>query len=101
MFNELKNAYIQSWNFGNSCIEEGTDYKHLGVICDKYMPIDENVKLACNKLSGTFLSLVNCGIYEDGLNPVTSRRIYNSVGVTKSIVRVRIVVEYALSYSVP
>ena len=47
VFNELKNAYLQSsrtWNFGKSCIEEGTEYKHLGVICDKYMSIDENVK---------------------------------------------------------
>ena len=88
VFNELKNAYLQSsrtWNFGNSCIEEGTVYKHLGVICDKYMSIDENIKLACNKLRGTFLSLVNCGIYEDGLNPLTSRRIYNSVVLPKAL----------------
>ena len=76
---------FRTWHFGNSCIEEGTEYKHLGVICDKYMSFDENVKLACNKLRGTFLSLVNCGIYEDGLNPLTSRRIYNSVVLPKAL----------------
>ena len=37
-FNELKRAFLQNnrqWPFGNSYIEEGTQYKHLGVICDK------------------------------------------------------------------
>ena len=79
VFNELKSAYLQSsraWNFGNSCIEERTEYKHLGVICDKYMFINENGKLACNKYRSTFISLVNWSIYEDG--------IYNSVVLPKA-----------------
>ena len=54
------------------------------MICDKYMSIGENVKLACNKLKGTFLSLENCGIYEDGLNPLL-RQIYNSVLLPKAL----------------
>ena len=49
------------------------------------MAIDENVKVACNKLRSTLLSLVNCGIYEDGLNPLTTRRIYNSVVLPKTL----------------
>ena len=44
----------------------------------KNMSIDVNIKEACTKLRGTFLSLVNCGIYENGLNPLTARRIYNA-----------------------
>ena len=36
--------------FGNLHIEEGTQYKHLGVICDKNMSIDVNIKEACTKL---------------------------------------------------
>ena len=56
---------------------EGAQYKHLGVICDKNMSIVVNIKEACTKLRSTFLSLVNCGIYEDGLNPLTMRRIYS------------------------
>ena len=88
VFNELKRAYQQSnrqWPFGNVCIEEGTQYKHLGVVCDKNMSIDVSVKDACNKLRSTFLSLVNCGIYEDGLNPLSVRRIYNAVVLPKAL----------------
>ena len=53
VFNELMRAYQQSnrqWPFGNLHIEEGTQYKHLGVICDKNMSIDVNIKEACTKL---------------------------------------------------
>ena len=53
VFNELKNAFLRAnrfWNFGYSSIEEGVEYKHLGVICDKHMSIDKNVKNACNKI---------------------------------------------------
>ena len=88
VFNELKRAYQQSnrqWPFGNVCIEEGTQYKHLGVVCDKNMSIDVSVKDACNKLRSTFLSLVNCGIYEDGLTPLSVRRIYNAVVLPKAL----------------
>ena len=79
---ELKRAFVQAnriWNLGNAQIEEGLEYKHLGVICDKNMSIDNNVKIACNKLQNTFLSIVNCGIHQDGLNPLTSNAIYNSI----------------------
>ena len=61
------------------------DYRHLGVICDKTMSIDKNVKLACNKIRNTFLSLVNSGIHQDGLNPLRSKRIYNSVVLPKAL----------------
>ena len=88
VFNELQRAYLQAnriWNFGNAQIEEGVEYKHLGVTCDKTMSIDKNVKLACNKIRNTFLSLVNSGIHQDGLNPLTSKRIYNSVVLPKAL----------------
>ena len=55
VFNELVRAYQQSnrqWPFGNLHIE-GTQYKHLGVICDKNMSIDVNIKEACAKLRST------------------------------------------------
>ena len=54
------------------------------MICDKNMSVDVNIKEACTKLRSTF-SLVNCGIYEDGLNPLTMRRIYNAVVLPKAL----------------
>ena len=48
VFNELKRAFLRAnriWNFDNVQIEEGIEYKHLGVICDKTMSIDKNACL--------------------------------------------------------
>lgn len=70
---------------GNSYIQEETQYKHLGIYCNKYMSIDENVKSAVSKLKGTLLSLTNCGIYEGGLNPLTSKHIYRSIVLPKAL----------------
>ena len=88
VFNEMKNVILRAntfWNFGNSSVEEGVEYKHLGIICDKHMSIDKNVKDACNKIRNAFLSLVICGIHQDGLNRLTSKRIYNSVVLPKAL----------------
>lgn len=88
VFNEMQNAYNKSnrtWLLGDALVAEGVEYKHLGVICNKYMSIDENIKVACNKIKSTFLSLINSGIYEDGFNPLTSKRIYNSVALPKAL----------------
>ena len=49
------------------------------------MSLDKNVKDACNKIRNTFLSLVNCGIHQDGLNPLTPKRIYNPVVLPKAL----------------
>ena len=57
VFHGLKIAYQQSnrqWPIGNVCIEDGAQYRNLGVVCDKNMTIDVSVKDACNKLRSTF-----------------------------------------------
>ena len=43
------------------------------------MTFDNIVAEACRKIKGTFLSIINCGLYNNGLNPITSRQINNSV----------------------
>ena len=88
VFNESKNAYQQAnrtWMLGSDQVNEGTEYVHLGVRCDKYMSIDENIKLATNKIRRTFLSLSNCGIYEDGFNPISIKHMYNSIVLPKAL----------------
>ena len=55
--NELKNAFLRAnrfWKFGYSSIEEGVEYKHLGVICDKHMSIDRMLKMLETKLGTHF-----------------------------------------------
>ena len=53
--------------------------------CDKYLSLDENVKDASNKIKGTLLNLINCGIYEGGFNHITSHHLYTTVVLPKAI----------------
>ena len=42
----------------------------MDVNCNKYLNIDINIKEATDKLKGTFMSLLNCGlIHSDSLHP--------------------------------
>ena len=70
---------------GHNSVDESTKYKHLGFCCDKYLSLDENVKDASNKIKGTLLNLINCGIYEGGFNPITSHHLYTTVVLPKAI----------------
>ena len=88
VFNESKNAYQhanRTWMLGSDQVNEDTEYVHLGVRCDKYMSIDKNIKLATNRIRRTFLSLSNCGIYEDGFSPISIKHMYNSVVLPKAL----------------
>ena len=88
VYNESKTEFNRAnriWRMGNSCIQEDTQYKHLGIYCNKYLSLDENVKSAVSKLKGTLLSMANCGIYEAGLNPLTSKHIYRTIVLQKAL----------------
>ena len=89
VYNETKYEYLRSdrkWLLGNSVIEEEESYRHLGVITNKYLKLKLSIKDSADKLKGTFLSLVNSGIfYDNSLHPITSRKIYNSVVLPKAL----------------
>ena len=88
VFNESPLDYritTRTWALGNAYIEENILYKHLGVVLNKYGTVDDNVKEAASKLKGTFLSLINSGVHEGGLNPITSKSIYKAVVLPKAL----------------
>ena len=70
---------------GDDIVKEDIIYKHLGISLNKSLSIDDNVKEAASKIKGTFLSLVNSGIHDQGFNPITSRRIYKTVVLPKAL----------------
>ena len=83
VYNETKYEYLRSdrkWLLENSVVEEEESYRHLGVITNKYLKLKLSIKDSADKLKGTFLGLVNNGIfYDNTLHPITSRKIYKSV----------------------
>ena len=46
------------WHLGNNLVDEGENYKHLGVINNKYLSFQPCIKDATDKLKGTFLALL-------------------------------------------
>ena len=88
VFNESPLDYRignRTWSIGDANVEEDILYKHLGIYLNKYLSIDDNIKEAASKIKGTFLSLVNSGIHDGGLNPITSKHIHKSVVLPKAL----------------
>ena len=87
VYNETKNNYQKSnrvWYLDNSIIAESENYKLLGVNNNTYLSKKISIQDASHKLKGTFLSLVNSGIFNHGaLHPLTCKTIYKSTVLPK------------------
>ena len=72
VFNEtLSNQLLPSRirELGEQEVPETSQYKHLGITIERDMTLNTVTKEASTKLKTTFLSLVNCGLHEDGFTP--------------------------------
>lgn len=88
VFNESKTEFHKSsrqWSIGNCFIEEVEKFKHLGIICNKYLSLDDVIHDSCSKLKNTFLSLISSGIHENGFHPINCKKIYNSAVIPKAL----------------
>ena len=87
-FNESVRDYKhqnRTWRLGNEIIPETTEYTHLGINLNKYMKISSCITNANAKLRSSFFSIINNGIYENGIHPITSLKIYKSVVLPKAL----------------
>ena len=81
VFNESNHeaqGQSRSWTMGADAVEEIAQYTHLGVLCDKRLNIDENIKQSCAKLRKTFFSLSNYGVHREGIHPLTAKHLYQT-----------------------
>ena len=79
VLNEKRMNYLSAeriWKLCDEIVPEKDQYKHLGIICEKNLGIDEIILDACKKPKGTFLNIANSGLHYNGLNPITSLHIY-------------------------
>ena len=71
---------------GNSIIKETENYKHLGFNINKYLNQNISIKESCDKLKGTFFSIMHSGVFYEGtLHPITCNKIYRSVVLPKAL----------------
>ncbi|MES9883123.1 MAG: reverse transcriptase family protein [Sedimenticola sp.] len=88
VFHESKNNYTtrnRMWRLGNEVVEECVNYTHLGIICNKYLDSKQNVLDASTKIRGTFMSIINSGIHNKGLHPLTSKKIYERIVLPRAL----------------
>ena len=60
VYNESRFEFLRTdrvWHLGNNLLEEGENYKHLGVINNKYLSFKPCIKDATDNLKGTLLAL--------------------------------------------
>ena len=87
-FNESKQSFKKrphNWSMGQLKIMEKEEYSHLGIVCNKYNKNSYDVKCLDGKLRGTFFGLIKDGIHRNGLNPLTSYRIYKSIVLPRAL----------------
>ena len=75
----------RSWFLGVNAIEEDVEYKHLGILFNKFQNTNTVINEACSKLRSTFLSIINCGIYYGGIHPSSSKTIYKTIVLPKAL----------------
>ena len=88
IFNEPKRSYnIQHryWKLGSYSISETEDYTHLGINSNIYSNQLSSIESSSRKLRSTLMSLVNVGICKNGLNPVTSYKIYKCIVMHRAL----------------
>ncbi|XP_053398165.1 uncharacterized protein LOC128556626 [Mercenaria mercenaria] len=87
VFNNNTNCVdsVQSFTLGRETIQEVECYTHLGLITDTFLSTYKPICKACTKLRGTFLNISSSGIHPVALNPITSRTIYRSIVIPKSL----------------
>ena len=72
--NEFKST-TRKWSLDDSMVADKETYKHLGITLNKYLNRSINVEEWCQKIRSIFLSLVHCGLFGDGLHPLSAKKL--------------------------
>lgn len=88
VYNETKHEFDQSdrsWKLGDQTITEDIQYTHLGIICNKYCSLNDNIHSASIKLRGTLLNISNSGVGSGNLNIFSLTKLYRTVVLPTSL----------------
>ena len=86
--NETVAEYTRSnrrWTLGSEQMSETTKYKHLGIVCTKKMDMRGNAIEAASHIRRLFFGLISSCFSEHDLNPLTWKRIYETVILPKAL----------------
>jgi hypothetical protein len=73
------------WYLGTEQVNECNSYTHLGIIFDKNDDLKQTVRESSSKLRKTFYSIINCGIYDDGIHPLSAIKLYKTIVLPRAL----------------
>jgi hypothetical protein len=87
VFNEKDGSQKEnrSWSIGPDQIPEKDSYTHLGIHLEKTLGSDLILNDSNSKLRSTFFSIIGCGLTDQGINPITILRLYESIVLPRSL----------------
>ena len=68
-----------NWYLGNDDVSLSDTYTHLGVPFNKDLDLTLAIEECKHKLRKTFFGIMKCGIYENGIHPISAKHLYVSV----------------------
>ena len=81
----VKTSSNSDWYLGNDIVNETVSYTHLGVLFNRNEDFSTLVRECSSKLRKTLFSIINYGIYENGINPITAKRLYETIVLPKAL----------------
>ena len=69
----------RKWFLGGKQVQETNSVKHVGVILNNTGSLKDCVDNACSKGRGAYMSLCGAGVRPNGLNPLTSTKLYKTI----------------------
>lgn len=79
------NDHNRRWYLGDTLVDECVSYTHLGVVFHNNGDLSQVVKECSSKIRKTFFSIVNYGIYENGIHPISGKHLYETVVLPKAL----------------
>jgi hypothetical protein len=82
---QTKLSKQRHWTMGGNKILEHTAGTHVGVLLSADLRNLERTEQACQKLKCIFMSLNNTGLHPNGMNPLTSYKLYEAVCLSSAL----------------
>ena len=81
----MRIGVIKRWTLGVLKLIDPDKYTHLGIVCTKEMDTKVNINEAASQIRGLFFGLISFSFSEQDLNPLTWKRICETVILPKAL----------------
>ena len=73
------------WKLNNDVVNEKQYHRHVGILLASNFVTNERTLQACQKVRGSFFSLIGSGVHPTTMNPLTSKKIYLTICLPRGL----------------